>query len=335
MEELISVIVPAYNIENYLARSLDSLLAQTHRNLEIIVVNDGSKDGTGAILDEYAAKDSRIKAIHKENAGVTAARLQGIAQAQGAWIGFCDGDDCVDSDMYARLLKNALEHDAVISHCGYQMVFPDGHVDYYYNSGKIVKQTGTQSCTDLLEASFVEPGLWNKLYRRELFDGLDQWIDKSIRFNEDLLMNFYLFRQAKVAVFEDFCPYHYILRKGSAATASLNVYTLKNPVTVRRILLEESKDIPEWNQVVDRHLLYHLMTAATRSVSTQKEMVKPYRRACRQELRQRLGGILRGKHFSLNQKAMALWVAIWPASYQLVHAAYARKRGTDKKYVIN
>ena len=81
---LFSVIVPAYNIENYLPRCLESLLAQTHRDLEIVVVNDGSVDGTAAVIDQYAAKDSRIKAIHKENGGVTSARLYGIREAAGA-----------------------------------------------------------------------------------------------------------------------------------------------------------------------------------------------------------------------------------------------------------
>ena len=115
----ISIIVPAYNIEAPLPRCLNSLLAQEYSNLEIIVVNDGSKDDTGAVMDAYAAKDSRIKAIHKENGGVTSARLRGVAEATGEWIGFCDGDDFVEPDMYARLMKNAADHNAQISHCGY------------------------------------------------------------------------------------------------------------------------------------------------------------------------------------------------------------------------
>ena len=99
MNNLISVIVPAYNIASWLSRCLDSILAQTHKNLEIIVIDDGSTDGTSQIIDEYVKKDSRIVAIHQKNTGLVAVRNIGIEIAQGDWIGFVDGDDAIDPDM--------------------------------------------------------------------------------------------------------------------------------------------------------------------------------------------------------------------------------------------
>ena len=105
----ISVIVPAYNIAPWISRSLDSLLAQTHWGLEIIVVDDGSSDNIRDVLASYCEKYSNIRSIHKENGGVTSARLRGVAEATGDWIGFMDGDDYVEPQMYARLLENALE----------------------------------------------------------------------------------------------------------------------------------------------------------------------------------------------------------------------------------
>lgn len=330
----ISIIVPAYNIEAPLPRCLDSLLAQEYSDLEIIVVNDGSKDGTAAVMDAYAAKDSRIKAIHKENGGVTSARLRGLAEATGDWIGFCDGDDFVEPDMYARLMANALEHNAVISHCGYKMMFPSGKIDYYYNTGKLVVQSGKQGCTDLLEGHFVEPALWNKIYHRSLFAGLTDWLDASIRINEDLLMNFYLFRQADVAVFEDFCPYHYILRKGSAAVSKLNEHKLADPIKVQHIMDTETANEPAWNYFVQARLTYILIGTATLAYGDQKGLIKPHRKAARKELRQRLGGILKGK-FSKGLKLMALWAAYLPTSYRWVHNLYARMKGTYKRFEIN
>lgn len=334
MDALISVIIPAYNIENYIARTLDSVLAQTYSKLEIIVVNDGSRDGTGAVIDAYAAGDRRVKAIHKENGGVTSARLRGLAEATGEWIGFVDGDDHIEPDMFARLLQNALEHQADISHCGYQMVFPNGRIDYYHNTGKMLQQNGIQGCSDILEGTVTEPGLWNKLYRRELFEGLEQWMDKSIRINEDLLMNFYLFRQAKVCIFEDRCPYHYILRKGSAATSSLNEYKLKDPLAVLHILLKDTTDVPEWNAIVERRLMYQLVSSATLGLGDQKELIKPFRKEARRELRQRLWKTLKGSACGLKLKIMVLWAAVWPASYWAVHWLYARITGSDKKYAV-
>lgn len=333
MNEKISIIIPAYNIQDYLGPTLDSVLAQTYQNLEIIVVNDGSKDGTAAVLDAYAAKDSRIRAIHKENGGVTSARLRGVAKATGTYIGFIDGDDYIEPEMYERLLVNLKQHDADISHCGYQMVFPS-RVDYYHNTGKTTVQQGDQGCADLLEGSFVEPSLVNKLYRRELFAGLEDWMDRSIRINEDLLMNFYLFRQAKTAVFEDICPYHYVLRKGSAATSRLNEHKLKDPLKVLHILMEETADVPEWNRIVERRLIYQLVGSTTMALGQQRDLIQSCRKAARKELRQRLGQALTGDACSLKLKAMVLWAAVWPASYGWAHQTYARMTGIDKKYEV-
>lgn len=334
MDAKISVIVPVYNIEKYLERCLNSLLAQTYQNLEIIVVDDGSIDRTGQIIDEYAVRDGRVKALHKQNGGVTAARLNGLSYATGDWIGFVDGDDFVEPDMYRRLLDNARIHDAQISHCGYKMVFPSGKIDYYYNSGKLVVQTGQQGCTDLLEGGVVEPGLWNKLYRKELFEGLRDWLDTSIRINEDLLMNFYLFRGVNTAVYEDFCPYWYILRSGSTMISKINDHKLRDPLRVLKLLYEETKDVPAWNQIVERRMMYQLVGSSTMGLGRQRKLIKPVRKEARKELRQRLVRTLKGRACDRKLKIMVLWAAVWPASYGWVHRVYARLTGVDKKYSV-
>lgn len=333
MNEKISIIIPAYNIQDYLGATLDSILAQTYENLEIVVVNDGSQDNTAAVIDSYAARDNRIKAIHKENGGVTSARLRGVAEATGTYIGFVDGDDYIEPQMYARLMENLKKHNAGISHCGYQMVFPS-RVDFYYNTGKLLVQKGNQGCADLLSGQFIEPALVNKLYRRELFTGLDMWMDASIRINEDLLMNFFLFRQAETAVFEDICPYHYVLRKGSAATSRLNEHKLMDPIKVLHLLQEETSGVEKWNHIVERRLIYQLVTTATLSAKEQQSLIKPIRRKARKELRQRLWSVLLGRTCNIKLKIMALWAAVWPASYGWVHAVYAKAAGIDKKFEV-
>lgn len=332
MNHKISIIIPAYNLEKCLSATLRSVIAQTYENIEIIVVDDGSKDGTSNIIDAYAKQDCRIKAIHKENGGVTSARLRGITEATGEWVGFVDGDDFVEPSMFARLLENALKYKADISHCGYQMVFPDGHIDYYYNTGRVVRQEGSQGCFDLIEGSFVEPGLWNKLYRRELFEGLSEWMDQSIKINEDLLMNYYLFNRSNTAVFEDVCPYHYVLRKGSAATAMLNENKLRDPLKVTHIILEDARE--ELLPAIVPRLTRQMITYATMSLSNQKKLILPYRREARRELRHRLWNILIGNECSIKLKIMAIWTAIFPASYGWVHRRYARILGIDKKYDV-
>ena len=334
MEALISIIIPVYNLEACVAGTLDSVLAQTYRNLQIIVVDDGSQDATGAIVDEYARRDSRIQVIHKENGGVTGARLRGLAEAEGAFIGFVDGDDYVEPQMFQRLIENMRTHRADISHCGYQMVFPNGKIDDYYNTGKMTVQEGIRGCTDLLDGSFVEPGLVNKLYRRELFEGLTDWLDPSIRINEDLLMNFYLFRRSKMSVFEDVCPYHYVLRKGSACVSRINAHKLKDPLRVLHLLEQETAQEPQWNRIVQRRLIYQLVRVATIRLGDQKEWIRPLWKEARKELRQRLPKTLKGNACGRKLKLMALWAAIWPASYGWVHGAYAKLTGVDKKYAV-
>lgn len=244
MVDRISVIVPVYNVAADLPRCLDSILAQTYANIEIVAVDDGSPDSSGEILDLYADRHPNIRVIHKENGGVTSARLRGVQEATGEWIGFVDGDDEIELDMYERLLRNAKEHGAQISHCGYQMRFPDGRVHYFHNTGLLAKQDKTTALRELLSGSMIEPGLWNKLFHKTLFHSLfhDEVMPADIKINEDLLMNFYLFSAADTSVFEDWCPYRYIVRSTSASRAKLNDHKIYDPIRVKEIILAETCD---------------------------------------------------------------------------------------------
>ena len=127
----ISVIVPVYNLQDDLERCVVSIMAQTYSNLEIILIDDGSTDRSRDVIQKLAEMDGRIVPVYKENGGVTSARLAGLRKATGEYIGFVDGDDEIEPDMYEFLLKNALDYNADISHCGYQMVFDDGRVKLF------------------------------------------------------------------------------------------------------------------------------------------------------------------------------------------------------------
>ena len=195
MDKKISIIIPVYNISDYLSRCLDSVVKQTYTNLEIIVVNDGSSDGTEKQLDEWTKKDQRMKAIHQKNGGAGCARLNGVRAAMGDYIGFVDGDDFIEESMFERLMSNALEYEADISHCGYVMDFPDGHKDAYYNTGVILEQDRISGLESLLKGEVVEPSLCNKIFRRKLFFEIQDktLLNHNIQNYEDLLMNYYLF----------------------------------------------------------------------------------------------------------------------------------------------
>lgn len=162
-EKLVSVIIPAYNIEDYIGRCLDSVLSQTYKNLEIIVIDDGSSDRTGEILDDYEKKNHRMKVIHKENGGVSSARNIGIDRANGDYIGFVDGDDRVNPKLFETLVKlinGKMQISHIVDIRWYFLI-----VDYYYNTGKRVIQTKEQGLKDLLAGEMIEPALYNKLYK--------------------------------------------------------------------------------------------------------------------------------------------------------------------------
>lgn len=332
---LISVVVPAYNIEAYIGRCLESILNQEHANLEIIVVNDGSKDNTGTIIDQYAQQDCRIIPIHKENGGVTSARLTGIRRAQGSYIGFVDGDDYIEPQMYSGLLKNAMEYQADISHCGYQMVFPS-RIDYYYNTGRLIEQDNFTGLKDLMTGDFVEPGLWNKLYRKELFRDLLQknLLPESIKINEDVLMNYWLFKESECSIYEDFCPYHYILRKGSAATSRVNEHKLKDPIRVTQIILEDSKNVPEINHIVVKRLATQYIGGLTIESGNQCELIISFQKEIGKELRRLSFQILKNDKISVLFKMKTLWAGYAPLSYRWIHRFYSKITGIDKKYEI-
>lgn len=334
MDDKISVIIPAYNIEKYLGRTLDSVLAQTHTNLEIIVVNDGSKDGTAALINSYAEKDRRIIAVHKENGGVSSARLIGVKASTGAWIAFVDGDDFLEPWMYKRLLNNAKQYGADISHCGYQMVLPSGKVRQYYGTGTLTIQDNHTGVKDLLESRFIEPSLGNKLYARSVVESFLSSVhfDTSVRNTEDLLMNYYLFREAKLSVYEDTCPYHYILRPGSAANAAANKHQLQDPLKVKKILFQETIHNPEHHALVANQLVRQLVSLSTLNISKSPEITKPARASARKELRRMLPEILKGGCYSKKFKLMGLWTAVCPGAYALVHHLYERITGLDKIY---
>ena len=122
MKDLISVIIPIYNVEKYLNKCIDSIINQTYKNLEIILVDDGSPDNCPQICDEYAKKDNRIKVIHKKNGGVSSARNVGLINSTGNYIGFIDPDDYIEPIMYEKLLKVLKESNTLVSMCGFYKI---------------------------------------------------------------------------------------------------------------------------------------------------------------------------------------------------------------------
>lgn len=169
MSKLISVIVPVYNVERYLRECVDSIVNQTYKNLEIILVDDGSTDSSSDICEEYARTDSRIRVIHKENGGLSSARNMGLDNAHGEYVGFVDSDDYIACDMYEKLIKACKTNNSSIAIC-HAIVFNDGHKPII-NRGYIKKDYCTEDKKIIFSNALVmSQSVCNKLFRKELFN---------------------------------------------------------------------------------------------------------------------------------------------------------------------
>lgn len=206
----ISIIIPIYKVEQYLDKCISSVTNQTYHNLEIILVDDGSPDRCGSICDNYALTDSRIKVIHKKNGGLSEARNYGIDQATGDYIGFVDGDDWVENDMFEALYTKAVEYRADISICGFYTV-KNNKVNLPHIAAHDIEYSGEEALSELAKDRITNHA-WNKLYKRELFTEIRYPVGMAF---EDIATTYRLFAVSTKIVYIRACKYYYLLREAS------------------------------------------------------------------------------------------------------------------------
>lgn len=235
----ISIIVPVYKAEQYLKKCVESILAQTYSDLELILVDDGSPDNSPAICDRYAEMDSRVHVIHKLNAGVSAARNDGIAVAKGDWIAFVDSDDWIEPEMMELLAQGLLCYpEAKVSVCGWYRHEGDRIFDYGSGLPKGLVN-GKDAFQWAIRGTGFEGYVWNKLYRRSVFDeGLR--FPQDITICEDLWLNCSIFLSCDFVYVINKPLYHYLIRPGSAL--SNNSEKIRTEYIARNRILEMVKD---------------------------------------------------------------------------------------------
>ena len=209
---MISIIVPVYNAQPFLERCLKSILGQTYKDIQLVLVDDGSVDRSGQICDEFAAKDSRILVIHQKNAGVSAARNAGLQAATGEYIGFVDADDYIAPDMYEQALNQLGDHDMVMWDA--VTVWPDGKtqadtIDLLKTDSSLQKKDWSP---DLLR--YMAGAVWRCLYRRELLE--DVRFPVGIKLSEDRLFNMEAMGKAQSLAYFKQGLYYRVVREGSA-----------------------------------------------------------------------------------------------------------------------
>ena len=199
---LLSVIVPIYNVEKFLPQCLDSLLSQTYSNLDIILVDDGSKDSSGAICDRYARTDCRIRVRHQENGGLSAARNAGLAMAHGDYVAFLDSDDWIEPGMYRTLMQMIREHRLDMARCACRET--DGanyHKEIRAASGHAGILFQGRDILDLYFGEFLCKVVWNAVYQRRIVDGIAS--PPRLQSEDNYVSGRYLARSKRMMITDD------------------------------------------------------------------------------------------------------------------------------------
>lgn len=228
--ELLSIVVPVYNVAPYLDRSIQSILNQTYSELEVILINDGSTDGSGEICEKYASLDSRVKLISQENQGASAARRKGIQFASGTYMGFVDPDDYIDADFYEQLMANRAGFDVVVSQwlresdAGTRRCFDTIRLGAYNTPEDMEFLLRHLVNVSLPGGSVnIRPGisayLWNKLFRTELVKKVMEEIKVDLPISNDRPIIYGVMLKCRSVLFTNLCGYHYQVREGSIAHA--------------------------------------------------------------------------------------------------------------------
>ncbi|WP_297633617.1 glycosyltransferase [uncultured Clostridium sp.] len=222
-KELISIIVPIYNVENYLGKCIESIISQTYENIEIILVNDGSTDSGLEICEKYEKSDKRIKIVDKKNGGLSDARNYGIDVAKGEYLVFIDSDDFVSNDYIEYLYEMVKEHNAKISVCSFYEYFENGEkkpIGSANENEPIRLLNDEEAIETILYQKLFDHSAWGKMYNKELFK--ERRFPKG-KLYEDIAIMYEILNEAKKIVFGPERKYFYLIRKSSIMNESFNI----------------------------------------------------------------------------------------------------------------
>jgi len=246
MNELISVIVPVYNIERYIEKCIKSIINQTYQDLEIILVDDGSSDESGHVCDQYAKTDKRIQVIHKNNEGLSDARNTGLEICRGQYVGFVDGDDWIAKDMYEFLYRTLIENQADVAVCGHYIESDEGVFDVECAEDSLKIYNCREAVYAVVKDKEIHSYAWDKLYRKELFDGIRYPIGRYV---QDIFTTYKIFMNASKVVCNNQPKYYYYQRQNSIQRTrgnKLNWDQFCAYKEMRENLREDYKDLNEF-----------------------------------------------------------------------------------------
>ena len=315
---LISVIVPAYNDEVYIRACLFSIINQTFRDFEIIVINDGSSDNTGKICDELANIDNRIKVIHKKNTGVSDTRNVGLKEAVGDYICFVDADDFLDQD-YFELVSNFLKsHKYSIIFNGRRRIFSNGDVKEDYRLNQALEISNDNAILELFYAKMICWGVVSTFFRSDAIKELR--FNESIAFAEDFYFKYKAIRTCNgVFLYVPLCKYNYLIRTDSSEESYSLVKRSQDLKVIKSIMNCEPKqygDILYYKQYLPRISAYAIQGWLSNDIDDQKVAVM-----AKNELQNSFLKLIFSKNVSVKTK-IKLLITVLPIPFIKVVAPF-------------
>lgn len=274
----VSIIIPVYNVENYIERCIDSILNQTFQNFEILLIDDGSTDKSGKICDNYSLKDSRIRVFHKSNGGVSSARNLGIQKSLGEWIYFCDSDDEVCLNGIENLLSNAAGDIKFVMY-GYNI---DSKISYCVRANEYISPEEAKIRLFKSPDNSYQGYLWSKLFKREVIQNNKLYFDSNIKYNEDRLFIFKYIHTLRSKIFYSSLPVynHYTNEEGAMCSIHKGNYLnyISDLIAFKRM---EELATGQNNQLLKNLISISLFD----SYFTNKRLIKKYSRNYRKEIK--------------------------------------------------
>lgn len=243
MGELISVIIPCFNVEKYIDRCMESVLNQTYRDLEIILVDDGSTDTTGEACNRYSHIDKRVRVVHKKNGGLSSARNAGLEVASGEYIGFVDSDDWIEYDFYSYLFDLIVKYRADIAQCSYFLT--DGST----KKPAVAEEIKKVNQNDLMNIFFRTKGeasnssVWNRLYKHDIIREIE-FPDGYV--NEDVFFSYFCFLKTNVAVISNQPKYNYFINEEGITRGALRKQDLSLYYVWDKVIEDAKKNNPQY-----------------------------------------------------------------------------------------
>lgn len=301
-KSLISVIVPVYNVEPYVARCIESIINQSYKNLEIILVDDGSTDQSGKICDAYAAMDARIQVIHKKNGGLSSARNSGMRIAKGEYMGFVDSDDYIDVDMYESMVSH-MDSDVDVVVCGRYICPCDQkreRISLCYTAPKCIKMNSEQAVLEWLRHQMISFGVYDKLYRKKVIGDL-RFPDGRI--SEDITFVYNVLKKSRNVVHIGKAKYYNFQRPNSISRSPFFYRRIDYVIFLGEVCRDVRANYPDYIEYADilyiQGLLFELNSI--REAEDRDKYINLEKRV-KKALRHFIFRICRNEHISMADK---------------------------------